>query len=665
MKLLKSKWIFIVFLIISVILEIFVFNYKWLSSVANEPLKRAAAVEFMPDRKNPIRQLFEIQLDEIDSTIENIYIPVNPGKGSKTEIHISAMDEANADYLSAPPHIIADKVPASQYIRLHYSGKVSSLKITLDKSNCDMIDVNGIRFNVKIPFMPSLPRLSVVFAILSLAYILRPSSAIYAIKTDLRRRRQRLICVLLGTVILSGFIAITQLNPTALSWHTDNVNHQQYYNVIEALKQGQLSFAEGSEELKELDNPYDYYARRLNNTSFKWDNAYYKGKYYSYFGIAPALLLYLPYNLITGQHLPNYTAVYIFAALIILGFMLLLWEIIKKWFKDIPFAIYLLMAFVVPWASVLSYAAYKPDFYIVPPMAALMFSIFGLAMWIGAEKEDGSLKASRMAWGSLFIALTSACRPQFLISIAFGIILFTPQVFKKRTLFSACSIRQTAALCIPFMLVGAAVMWYNYARFESPFDFGANYNLTSNDMTHRGFVPGRIGLGIFSYFLQPLQINAVFPFLHDFKCETSYQGLTLAEEMIGGVLWLYPLLAMSLYGAAKKQLFARDLRLYTISVSAVILSVIVAVVDAQMAGLLTRYFTDYVWMLMLGAVLTIFAMYDRPKTGRKRVNKVIISLAAATVILSLLSIFAHSDQSIERHNPYMYYTIQHLIAFWS
>lgn len=33
-------------------------------------------------------------------------------------------------------------------------------------------------------------------------------------------------------------------------------------------------------------------------------------------------------------------------------------------------------------------------------------------------------------------------------------------------------------------------MWYNAARFGSPFDFGANYNLTSNDMTRRGFAVG-------------------------------------------------------------------------------------------------------------------------------------------------------------------------------
>ena len=54
---------------------------------------------------------------------------------------------------------------------------------------------------------------------------------------------------------------------------------------------------------------------------------------------------------------------------------------------------------------------------------------------------------------------------------------------------------------LPFVLVAAGLMWYNAARFGSPFDFGANYNLTSNDMTKRGFNPGRIGPALFYYLL--------------------------------------------------------------------------------------------------------------------------------------------------------------------
>jgi len=48
------------------------------------------------------------------------------------------------------------------------------------------------------------------------------------------------------------------------------------------------------------------------------------------------------------------------------------------------------------------------------------------------------------------------------------------------------------------VLVAAGLMWYNAARFGSPFDFGANYNLTGNDMTQRGFNAVRIGPAVFT-----------------------------------------------------------------------------------------------------------------------------------------------------------------------
>lgn len=46
---------------------------------------------------------------------------------------------------------------------------------------------------------------------------------------------------------------------------------------------------------------------------------------------------------------------------------------------------------------------------------------------------------------------------------------------------------QMETTILPYIIVAAGVMYYNAARFGSPFDFGANYNLTFNDMTLRGF----------------------------------------------------------------------------------------------------------------------------------------------------------------------------------
>ena len=665
----KYAVVFGIMLAVSLLCEFFVFNFQWIDSMYSTPIDITPELVGYTNNGATSSTKSIIMFENVNAPVRYLYFAPFDNKARKADITISATDDANANYLAAPKRTVIASVRETQYIRLNFSGRIKTLRIALSGIDASTVDLDGVRLNVKVPLMFSWVRFILFFLILSFIYILRPRSAIYRIKTNLASKRQRIAAAAVWLVLSGAYIGMATFNHAALQWWKDNDNHRQYYNVIDALKEGKLSFADGSASLDALHNPYDYGERLNQKVDFMWDNAYYNGKYYSYFGVAPAILLYLPYNLITGQDLPNYIALFIFGIFVILGVMLLLWEIVKKWYPNTPFAIYLLLSAVIPFASALGYAAYKPDFYMVPPMAALMFTLFGLTLWLSADK-DGELSARRLALGSLCVALTAACRPQFLITIAFGVILYWDQVFRHRRLFSKTSIKETAALCVPFIVIGAAVMWYNWVRFDSPFDFGANYNLTSNDMTHRGFNLGRTGLGIFTYFFQPTKIDAVFPFLHDFKCETTYQGLTLAENLLGGVFMLYPLTMACVYGCfGSSRIFGdADKRQHRIVIAATLLSIVVAVVDAQMAGLLTRYFTDYVWMMMLGAALSIFAVYEKKRgdrISRRYTIAVVTTLAYVTMTLTLLAIFAQSDHGIAASNPYIYYKVYHMISFWN
>ena len=73
-------------------------------------------------------------------------------------------------------------------------------------------------------------------------------------------------------------------------------------------------------------------------------------------------------------------------------------------------------------------------------------------------------------------------------------------------------------------------------------DFGANYNLTVNDMTKRGMNVGRLAPALFTYFLQPPCVTGVFPFLQPTPFETTYMGQTIKEVTFGGVLACLPVL---------------------------------------------------------------------------------------------------------------------------
>ena len=43
--------------------------------------------------------------------------------------------------------------------------------------------------------------------------------------------------------------------------------------------------------------------------NYSWDHVYFDGKYYSYYGIAPVVLLFLPYHKLTGYYFPDSLAV--------------------------------------------------------------------------------------------------------------------------------------------------------------------------------------------------------------------------------------------------------------------------------------------------------------------------------------------------------------------
>ncbi|MBR0366045.1 MAG: hypothetical protein IJH94_04515 [Clostridia bacterium] len=633
--------VFAVIILISFVLELFVFNYKWICSAFDKPIQTQAHVS-------------TTTFTDINETIK--YIRVEPGTGKIAHITVTAKDEASANGVTAPEYIVLGDIERSQYIRLHFSGKIKELSLRSDTA------LHNVVLNVHVPLMFSWVRFILIALILMTLFVIRPGSSLYKYKTDLKKSAQRLIAAALILVQATALFGMIHWNTAAINWHKSYEHHRQYYALVDSIKHGHFYIGEDNGALSKMENPYDKSERDRIGVDAKWDHAFRDGRYYVYFGVVPVLLLYLPYNLVTGKELPNYIAEYILCLLTMIGIMLLLWEIIKKWFRNTPFVVYLILSVVYGAVSVFGYAVYKPDLYLVPGTAALMLGIFGLALWLSAEKDE-RLVNWRLAFGSACIALTAGCRPQLTITAFLGVMLFWDREFNRKLLFHKSSMKATVAVCLPFVIVAAGLMWYNAARFGSPFDFGANYNLTTNDMTHRGFVWGRTGLGLFSYLFQPIKIDAVFPFLSDFSVKTTYQGLTLTEMMIGGVFCLFPILVPGLYGTCSRSLFS-DKRAYRMVCMAVLMTAVVAVMDAQMAGLLTRYFTDFVWLLMLASSITIFALLDRFKENNKPLLWLIIVLASVSVIMVFLRVFAHSEDSIADSNPMLYYNIERLVAFW-
>ena len=246
--------------------------------------------------------------------------------------------------------------------------------------------------------------------------------------------------------------------------------------------------------------------------------------------------------------------------------------------------------------------------------------------------------------GSLCMALIAGCRPQIMLVAAVAIPLFWRR-FRTQGLCKK-SVTEFISFTAPFIFVGICLAAYNYARFGSITDFGANYNLTMNDMTQRGMQVARILPALFAYFIQPPNLTGVFPFLNPVIFDTTYFGQTIKEVTFGGVLVCLPVLWILFFMKPILSLRNRIRKTHTIAGVIgvlIVVAVFVAILDAQMAGILQRYYADFSFMLLIAAVLLAFIVNENigkwPKKYRNILIVVLLVLVLISVIYSVLTCF--------------------------
>lgn len=237
-----------------------------------------------------------------------------------------------------------------------------------------------------------------------------------------------------------------------------------------------------------MDNPYDKGAReelqKQTGEEYLFDVAYYEGHYYVYFGVVPVLLFYLPFYLLTGASFPTAIGVLISCIAFILGITGLLDRFARYHFKRVSLGLLLLLQIPLVMCSGILYLIKFPTFYSLPIMLALAFTVWGLYCWMRG-------RASEKAWlwylaGSLCMALVAGCRPQLLVFSLLAFPLFWRKFITEKHIATKKGIKEFICLIAPYAVVAIGIMMYNRARFGSFTDFGANYNLTVNDMTQRG-----------------------------------------------------------------------------------------------------------------------------------------------------------------------------------
>lgn len=697
------SWVLIVLLALAA--EVFLFNMNHFRTLGYQSVNLTSEVNLQKAANGSYRMTVDdhvIDFRDLDCEVHNLYLGFDSEQPAQNlPIKIQFTDEAHltffdsTDYTEGVPVVeVATNGSQSKYVNLNTAGKVGNLRIEVAGDDVSYpIYLDEVLINVPRPFSFNGTRFLAVLLVISVVYLFRPGSGIYSIdirKNPLRSKVAIVATVAVEAVALSMFcfygsnlVGVATSNYNYGAWDGSSLantfevggdNAQQYADLARAMAEGHLYLDEEPPQwLQEMEDPYDKGARdeaqKQTGEPYLFDVAYYDGHYYVYFGVVPVVLFYLPFYLITGANFPTAIGVLMMAIAFMLGCSALLDRFSRYNFKSVSLGLYLLLQVPLVCCCGILYLVKFPTFYSFPIMCGLTFSVWGLYFWMRG-RGSGHPCACYFA-GSLCMALVLGCRPQLVLLSCLAFPLFWRPFITEGHIRTRAGRQQFTCLVAPYLLVGGAIMLYNAARFGSPFNFGANYNLTVNDMTKRGWQIGRLAPALFSYFLQPPCANGVFPFLQPEPFATTYMGQTVKEATFGGIFACLPVLWLLPFAPRLLRFRRASRRTRTVfGVVCVLLAsgVVIALLDAEMAGILQRYYADFSFMFLAATVLLVFianeALQTRPQL-REALLKVLIVLVTLSVAYSSLLCFVPEIGWYSDVYPWAYQNLLDAVLFWT
>lgn len=553
-----------------------------------------------------------------------------------TSVHVRMDVDGNA----SPTKAVSTEVPQSLYLAMPRQGK--SIKLWIEEPIGSDIPFLAVRANAKVPFHFDSGRVTAMLVLALLVAVWWPKSRLWRIPLQTGNTRQRAafgIFILALAAMTASRIASALANPAG-SFHAAGsytYDFNQYGHLADALIHGHTSIdLPVPQGLSQAGNPYDPQARETlldqGVSPIYWDYAFHDGKWFTYFGVLPALLLFAPYHIITswfvpgGLMLPSSAAV----ALLLLGVAifgsLLVIRLIERVAPRASLATVSLALTLVAVGSNAGYLAFRMNFYAIPFAASLLLSTLGLWLWMGAGEtmpsgrrhhrhlltfdSAPSISWPHLASGALCIAANFGCRPTFIVVALLAIPLFWKQIrlilprvesTKRDThsLIVAC-----CAILLPALVVIAPLMAYNQVRFGSLLDFGERYQLTVADMTrHRESLSDLLPI-IGYYLFLPLRPSRDFPFLA--INPAPLPTWTYVEPMVGGLVALCPAMICALallLPKTRRRLRAHGLLAMVWTMLG--LAAALMALDAIKGGLGWRYMIDFGWLVSLATVAAL------------------------------------------------------------
>ncbi|NLO91705.1 MAG: hypothetical protein GX410_06915 [Elusimicrobia bacterium] len=362
-----------------------------------------------------------------------------------------------------------------------------------------------------------------------------------------------------------------------------------YYDLTRAFMQGQLSLPQTPPpEMLALRDPYQF------GVAWKygaWDLSLYNGKFFLYFGPAPALM-----RLLVLGRASQAAWVVLYCSACAFFFCLILAKAREKFFPQVSdFSLALLCASVA-FSPLLVYLCAAYSLHVEAVIASTAFMLAGAYLVFSDLGSPGWRYA--LAAGLCF-ALAGASRVNaFLAVLPFA------------AYYAMCARgnwRRSAAFLAPLAAVVFALMLYNYLRFDNPLEFGVSYQLNSTRPIVAGgkfFSISYIAGNLHRYILLLPRFSSQPPFL------LPAHGEWELYRPVFSIFLLLPLAAWCFALPLRWKTLPAHLRTFVLLClfggGSVLLFVSSNIVST------TRYMSDFAWFFALAGGLSCLAMCANP-----------------------------------------------------
>jgi len=474
-------------------------------------------------------------------------------------------------------------------------------------------------------------------------------------------------------------IAIYAWFVTFGNFTTWNHTSQYYSRLANAFEKGHtnINLNPGDALINAID-PYDPKSRAPFPDEV-WDMSFYKGKLYYYWGPVPALIIMPLQSLLEIKVTDNYLVFFFSAGLLVFNSLI----IVKLWRIFFQHLAIWNMVIAIPLIGLILPVIWNtsvPYVYEAAVSAGQFFLMGGVYFTISALERNPSINIGKLLVASLFLVCAVGSRTIHAPSIIF-LAFFISFWIVKTTSGSARWVRlitAISALYIPLASGALTIGWYNWVRFDSLFEFGLRYMITTYDLNEQAnliFKPDYFFLNFYAYLFQPFELISKFPFIQPVVFSNVLTTFGIEQPhlyyagRITGIIFSSPFLALGLIPLFSRSNFLNNKN--DGSTFNLYLLVIALFAGSFLIGFLsllfyftaqTRFLTDIISQITMLAILgywTLISIRQRfHTTGAKMLLTVANGLIIFTLCAGFLLAISGETNRMETLNPLLFEKIR-------